>query len=73
MTTKAYHQWHHRNVAHRKFAKVQSKWLHDAKHHEYTCKDCKAVLPSLKKVFEHECPGKAAEVPAQEKNGGREK
>jgi len=25
MTTKAYHQWHHRKVAHRKFEKVQAK------------------------------------------------
>jgi tRNA A37 N6-isopentenylltransferase MiaA len=63
--TRFYNQWKHRKAAARRFAKVQSKWLHNVKQHTYTCNECKAVLPSLKKVFGHRCEGKAP-APAED-------
>jgi len=63
MTTKHYHQQRHYRAAMRRFSRIQSAWTHSRKRHEYTCKACKAVLSSLKRVWVHRCPPGTVKLP----------
>ena len=68
MTTKKYHQERHKRAAMAKFGKVKANWFPRGSG-KWECKACWFLATSLKKVFEHACPGKAGEAPVQEKTG----